>query len=404
MKKRMLVFCLLLVSFAGFAQVYDRELENHRRKTREAFMQLMSQVSAKLSDTTLSHGQQAALFDPMLDYAQKEQPNYQKIRRKYLEEIPPPPAALADLHFNHLEDSDGIANVLADSNFTTVTLLQCYKPVEVGAVVNGLVQPLMYQKFGIGINEAAISQTFGHQVFAKGFQDGEWQIWLVNRAFVLRFTFDLANTIVRDLGYTNFNDPAYLKIQLPFVAYSPRFETDNHYLAMDEIRWDAYSIDLLKESSLENWRDTVNQKILTFYTKNQKRFHSLRAKILDDLDSVGTLDASWVEEKDLSVEENERFNEVLEPYFLHPGEVAYLLFSVTNGIPPFNEDINEIGKNAMVGFRHCAADVDGSSRWTIQSRGYSIAFEYTWDIQTGAITEIKLFNRQKSFEDNAAAR
>lgn len=384
----------LFIALAGSAQIVDNELENHRKKTKDVFIQLIPEISDKLSDSTLSFEQQSMLFDPMFDYAEKEQSTYKRIRQKYLKQVPAPPETLSNIPFDSLENSD-IVKMLHDSKFTTVSLLQSYKPIEIGANINGMVQPYIYQSSGVGLDEASIAYAFGRQVFARNLQGDDWQIWFVNRAYVSRFSLNLQNMTVSKLEYTVPNVPGYLKIQQPFIPYKQRFETDKLYQAMDEVRWNAYSMDLLKESSADSWQDTVRGRLHAFYTQNQQRFIKSQEEILKGLAKGSELDSQWEHLQNLSDEESEPLKKILEPTILSPDEAAYLLFSVTNGIFPFRENVNEIGKNAMAGFQHSLLSKEGNEIWRIQSKGFSIAFEYKWNIKTGTFSDLKIFNREK---------
>ncbi|ANH80479.1 hypothetical protein A8C56_05270 [Niabella ginsenosidivorans] len=384
---------LLLISCTGRAQVYDQELEKERNHTRAAFLQLMPRISDRLWDSTLTPEQQVALFDPMLVYIQKCLPAYRKIRQKYLEESPAPPSTLFNLHFHSLQDSDQLAKILYDPKYSAATLLYCYKPAEISAVINGFIQPLLIQKAGISFTEASIGYTFGQQVFTKKLKGDQWQIWSASRAYVLRFIFDLNNSTIQHLEFTAFNDPEYVKIQLPFSAYKPRFTTDQLYLSMSKIRWDAYTTNLIKNVPPHSWQDTVNRRLLAYYAQNQEQFHMVRQKILAGLDKAGLPDTSWKEFTNLLPEDTESLKEVLVPYFIEPGAIADYLFSATHTIPHFSKNIEEIGANTMTGFQNSVISNNGAALWKICSRSYSVAFEYTWNIQTGEVTGLRLLKR-----------
>jgi hypothetical protein len=86
--------------------------------------------------------------------------------------------------------------------------------------------------------------------------------------------------------------------------------------------------------------------------------------------------------------------QTLKNNMLQPDEAAQQLFSFSNSIIPFNQDIEEIGKNAMSGFLHYIVGHEKDQVWKIRSLGYSIAFEYTWDLKQGRFSEIKIFKKQ----------
>ena len=73
--------------------------------------------------------------------------------------------------------------------------------------------------------------------------------------------------------------------------------------------------------------------------------------MLRTLDKDLPLSIEWEQVTELSSEETEGFHKSLSQNFLHPDEVAQDLFGITNGMSPFNQNINEIDKNAMTGFR-----------------------------------------------------
>lgn len=395
MKNGLFIFLLLLISPFGAAQAFDRALELEGRQTRDTLMQLVRRLAGRISDSTLSQEQQIHLFDPVLNYLRKTLPAAQKIRKQYLEEIPAPPAMLAGLHFQHLPDTGSFTQTFYDSRYTAVSLMNRYKPMEIANVINGHLQPFFYQECSISVREASISSAFGGQVFAKKLTGTQWQLWLANRSYVLRFTFDLNSSNIKDLEFTRFNDPEYLKMQLPFQLYTPQFEIDRLFLAMNKIRWDAYSTDLLRDTPTDSWLDTINQRLRAYCNQNQERFRAVREQLLKELSKTGQPDtAAWNEITDLLPEEKETFYKMLEPYFIYPDEVAYYLFSASHTIPPFNESLTEIGQNAMIGFTNSVISNDGQDVWNIRSESYSIAFEYTWNIRTGAISGLRLFKQR----------
>ncbi|TYR31745.1 hypothetical protein FXV77_20650 [Sphingobacterium phlebotomi] len=383
----------LLIGLTSFGQIYDRKLEDHKEKNKEAYFRLLPEIADQVSDSTLTIEQEYALFDPIVDFANRDGSTFIGLRKKYLQEVPQPPIGLVEIRLDTVQDSALIA-MLGNPKFTTITLLQCYKPIEIGNLIHSLVQPNIYQATGIGIKEASISHTFGQQVFATNLKDDKWQIWVVNRAYALRFDLDLHTMVVSDLLYTVPNTPAYLQLQLPFIPYTQRFEMDALYQDINELRWNTYSIDLLRESDSYAWQDTVNRRLRTFYSQKKVRFSKVRNGILKNLETGAALEANWDELVDLSMEEKERLKEVLQLRIIQPDEAAYYLFSVTNGIFPFNEDINEIGKNAMCGFQHYIRSNKTDDTYKIQSKGYSIAFEYDWNIKTGDFSTIRVFRKK----------
>ena len=392
-KQTIATLLFLVISFASFSQVYDRKLENHKQKIKEAFFRFLPEITDKLSDSTLTVEQQYALFDPMVDFTDKESTTTTALRKKYLREIPQPPKGLLAIPFDSVQNRD-LITMLSNPKFTTVTLSQCYKPVEIGNLIHGLIQPGIYQAAGIGMTEASIPYTFGQQIFATNVEDDKWQIWVVNRAYALRFDLDLSTMIVSDLLYTAPNMPEYLQLQLPFIPYAQRFEIDALYQDMTEVRWNTYTVDLLRGADAHAWRDTVNQRLSTFYTEHQARFSNVRNGILNDLEKGVALGADWEELSNLPTEEEERLKEALPSNIIQPDEAAHYLFSVTNGMFPFNQDINEIGKNAMCGFRHYVRSTANDDTYTLQSKGYSIAFEYTWNIKTGDFSMTRIFRKK----------
>jgi len=54
----------------------------------------------------------------------------------------------------------------------------------------------------------------------------------------------------------------------------------------------------------------------------------------------------------------------------------------------------EIGKNAMLGFFNYSMGKAGKYCWRVQSKSYSIAFEYVWNIKDGSFSDLKVFKRK----------
>ncbi len=391
-KLKLSTLLFLLMTLTCNAQIFDRALKNHREKTQNEFLKFITEIGSKISDSTLTAEQQYALFNPIVEYAEREHATITNLRNKYFQQTLPPPTALDQIIFAG-HPHDGLSKMLENPQFTTVTLLQCYRPLEIGRLIGGLVQPAIYQKFNTGPEESKIAYTFGNQVFAKQLKDDIWQIWLTNRLYMLRFNLNLQTMVIHNMEYTQPNQPEYLRLQLPFGVQKPANELEKLYQQMDEIRWNTYTAKLIQQSSAKEWQDTVDQHLSAFYLKNQPRFIKVQNEMLKNTERGPDLDQNW-QELHLSPDENLELKQTLKKNILQPDEAAQQLFSFSNGIIPFNQDIEEIGKNAMSGFLHYITGKEKNNVWKIKSLGYSIAFEYKWDLEKGQFSEVKIFKRK----------
>lgn len=383
---------LLLMALTCTGQIFDRELRNQKERTQKEFLKFITELGGKITDSTLTKEQQNALFKPIVAYAHKEHADLTRLRKKYLKKIQAPPSVLNAFIFDS-EPPAELSKMLGTPQFTTVTLLQCYRPIEIGRLISGIIQPVIYQQSNTGTNEATIAYTFGNQVFAKQLKEDIWQIWLVNRLYMLRFNLDLQTMVIDHSEYTLPNKAEYLRLQFPFVIQKPTNELEKLYQEMDEIRWNSYSSTDIQQVSPQEWQDTIDKRLSAFYLKNQPRFIKVQNEILKDIEKGNGLDASW-QELHLSSDENIQLTQTLKNNMLQPDEAAQRLFSFSNSIIPFNQDIEEIGKNAMSGFLHYIVGHEKDQVWKIRSLGYSIAFEYTWDLKQGRFSEIKIFKKQ----------
>lgn len=391
-KIKLSTLLFLLMTLTCNAQIFDRALKNHREKTQKEFLKFITEIGSKISDSTLTAEQQYALFNPIVEYAEREHATITNLRNKYFQQTLPPPTALYQVTFAG-DPHDGLSKMLENPQFTTVTLLQCYRPLEIGRLIGGLVQTAIYQKFNTGPEESKIAYTFGNQVFAKQLKDDIWQIWLTNRLYMLRFNLNLQTMVIHNMEYTQPNQPEYLRLQLPFGVQKPANELEKLYQEMDEIRWNTYTAKLIQQSSAKEWQDTVDQQLSAFYLKNQPRFIKVQNEMLKNTERGANLDQNW-QELHLSPDENLQLKQTLKKNILQPDEAAQQLFSFSNGIIPFNQDIEEIGKNAMSGFLHYITGKEKNNVWKIKSLGYSIAFEYKWDLEKGQFSEVKIFKRK----------
>lgn len=391
-KIKLSTLLFLLMTLTCNAQIFDRTLKHNREKTQKEFLKFITEIGSKISDSTLTAEQQYALFNPIVEYAEREHATITNLRNKYFQKTPPPPAALDQVIFEG-DPHDDLSKMLETPQFTTVTLLQCYRPLEIGRLIGGLLQPIIYQKFNTGIDESKIAYTFGNQVFAKKLKDDIWQIWSTNRLYMLKFTLNLQTMVIHNMKYTRPNQPEYLSLQLPFGIHKPANELEMLYQEMDKIRWNTYTVKLIQQSSPKEWQDTVDQQLSAFYLKNQSRFIKVQNEILKNTEKGADLEQNWQEIR-LSTDENVQLIQTLKKNMLQPDEAAQQLFSFSNGIIPFNQDIEEIGKNAMSGFLHYITGKEKNNIWKIQSLGYSIAFEYKWDLEKGQFSEIKIFKRK----------
>lgn len=391
-KIKLSTLLFLLMALTCHAQIFDRTVKNHREKTQKEFLKFIIEIGNKISDSTLTTEQQYTLFNPIIKYADREHATLTKLRKKYFQKVLPPPAVLNQVIFEG-DFHDELSKMLENPQFTTVTLLQCYRPLEIARLISGLVQPAIYQKSNTGIDETKISYTFGNQVFAKKLKDDIWQIWLTNRLYMLRFNLNLQTMVIHNMEYTPPSQSEYLHLQLPFAVQKSDHELDKLYQEMDEIRWNTYTSKLIQQSSPKEWQDTIDQQLSAFYLKNQPRFIKVQNEILKNTEQGFNLDANW-QELHLSLDENLQLTRTLKKNILQPDEVAQQLFSYSNSIIPFNQDIEEIGKNAMSGFLHYITGNEKNNIWEIQSLGYSIAFEYKWDLKKGQFSGVRIFKRK----------
>jgi hypothetical protein len=382
---------LLLIALTCTGQVFDRELRNQKEKTQKEFLKFITEIGSKITDSTLTKEQQNALFNPIVSYAHHEHAELTRLRKKYFEKMQAPPAELNAFVFDN-KPLEELSKMLETPQFTTVTLLQCYRPIEIARLITGIIQPVIYQQSNIGTNESTIAYTFGNQVFAKQLKEDVWQIWLVNRLYMLRFNLNLQTMVIHNSEYTLPNKAEYLRLQVPFVIHKTGNELEKLYQEMDEIRWNSYSSTRIQQVSPQEWQDSIDKQLAAFYLKNQPRFIKVQNEILKDIEKESDLDANW-QELHLSPDENIQLTQTLKNNILQPDEAAQQLFSFSNSIIPFNQDIEEIGKNAMSGFLHYIVGHEKDHVWKIRSVGYSIAFEYKWDLKQGRFSEIKIFKR-----------
>ncbi|MFD1772203.1 hypothetical protein [Sphingobacterium suaedae] len=381
---------LLLVSGQINAQQVDGMLDKQRRKTREVLAACIAKVGDQLTDTSRSAVQQFALFAPVRDYVSSDQANYIKIRTRYLQELEPPPEALTRLTYTALPDTNFVAKLFLNATYAAVTLSTCLKAEEITGVVQGIVQPQLFQSFGISALESNVAYVFGRQIFAKKLSETAWQIWSANRAYGFRFTIDLREHVVKDIAYSAYMDPAYMQANLSFVDRRTAYGLEQLYLALERTRWNSFSFDLLRTDGADAWQDTVDRKLGDYYQRHQKAFVKARRAVLERLSREKEEPSkSWniVENVDTA-----SFKGTLTPYAIHPDEMAWQLFSHSNGLARFQVDVEEIGKNALVGFI-TTAHRERENRWHVQSLAYSLGFAYVWDIQTGVVSEFKMLKR-----------
>lgn len=163
---------------------------------------------------------------------------------------------------------------------------------------------------------------------------------------------------------------------------------------MDRIRWNSYSEHFPVRFPYYTEQDSAAQSLADFYQKNQFRFLKVQRELLDDLETAVPLDSTWQQCKDMMLHEYPSTKRALMPYIIHPNEVAFHLFSSANAMPFFNSDYQEIGKNVMLGFFNYSMGKTGKDCWRVQSKSYSIAFEYVWNIKEGSFYDLKVFKRK----------
>jgi len=115
-------------------QIFDRELRNQKERTQKEFLKFITELGSKITDSTLTKEQQNALFNPIVAYAHKEHADLTRLRKKYFEKIQAPPTALNAFIFDS-KPPEELSKMLETPQFTTVTLLQCYRPIEIARLI-----------------------------------------------------------------------------------------------------------------------------------------------------------------------------------------------------------------------------------------------------------------------------
>ena len=98
-KLKLSTLLFLLMTLTCNAQIFDRALKNHREKTQNEFLKFITEIGSKISDSTLTAEQQYALFNPIVEYAEREHATITNLRNKYFQQTLPPPTALDQIIF-----------------------------------------------------------------------------------------------------------------------------------------------------------------------------------------------------------------------------------------------------------------------------------------------------------------
>ncbi|WP_437922218.1 hypothetical protein [Sphingobacterium sp. LRF_L2] len=389
-QKSLIFFLLSITVLLSKAQVYDLSIENLRLRTRDSLQHLLSAIGPQLMDTTLSTKEQQALFDPIYVYAQENRKVFTEIRKRYFKELPAPPSGLKELQMEEVSGSV-LLGMFADAKYSTITLVQSFKPLSIALLIANFFQPEFVQREDIGFTELWQSYLFGNQVFVEEIQQNKWKLWAMNRFYVWSFILDLETDKVEKLQYSGFNNPAFTQLDIPFVSYETKYSIDKLYLELNAVRWNSYKNlpeDLENESSLENYID----KCLTeFYNTKQEQFFVIRKKIVQDLDKETNAQQFYKNEVNIPQVEKNELKAQIKPYFLQPEEITQYLMALANSLQPLNGDVLKISQNAIVGFKHKVLSVKDQVNWTILSIGSVISFQYNWNIRKGEVSMIKLF-------------
>jgi len=340
---------------------------------------------------------QTSFFSKINDFLHDHENEYLAIRKQALNKFAAPPKQLLELPYQPMEMGDDLLSFYGSPEIASLVLVRALGPMEVSILVTNLIRPQTKEfKTEDDIKQITLSQLFGTKTYVKKLSDDEWKIWGVNRLYALSFSWNIKTGVMRNFSYVPPDAEAIDRIAFP-PFMQPSIPKDSLLLKLSEYQWNAYhslKIDDLASYTINNKLDKL---LRLFFQENKQSYLPLRKLLLTDRPKPIAIPTGYrirYEGADLDGIQEQLGS--LNPFNLEPEDLTDNVYIFITTSQNFNTDKSVIDKmqyNAVIGFQHRVAPSNLDNVWKIQAEGYAEIIEYNWNIATGEISAIKLWEK-----------
>lgn len=398
---------IILNLFITFSYAQDEAARILKRETAVFMLHLADDLIAisKMDDSLERANmqqrqkilQQTPFFNKINGFLHEHESEYLAIRKRALSKFAAPPKQLLELPYKPIEAGDELLSFYGSPEIASLVLVRALGPMDVGMLVTNLFRPQIKEFQGQDdIKQITLSQLFGAKFYVKKLSNYEWKIWSVNRLFVLSFSWNIETGVMRNFNYVPPDAKAIDRIVFP-PFMKPSTPNDSLLLKRSEYQWNAYNS--LKVDDLASYTITheLGGLLRLFFEENKQSYLQLRTQLLRGRSKPIAVPSSYqVRYEGDDVKNIQEQLTSLNPFNLEPEDLTNNLYTFLKTSQDYHiakPEINKMQYNAVIGFQHRAAPSDLDNVWKIQAEGYAEIIEYDWNIATGEISAITLWEK-----------
>lgn len=339
---------------------------------------------------------QTSFFIKLSDFLHRHEHEYLTLRQQELAKSLAPPKRLVELSYRSIPMDEGLSNFYKTPEIARLLFIRALRPVDIASIVGSLLIPQILNASGEDYRkQLTISQLYGTKTYVKQQDPYEWKIWSVNRLYAICFSWNIKTGVLSDFGYTPPNARMIGDIKFfPFIQ--PVTLADSLSLHLREYQWNLYDSMQVEENAYYVISNDLAIRLQDFFKENKQQYVRIRKQLLAEKELLIPIPVTYhslYEGSDFKDIEEQLFN--LNPIVMEPEDLTMNAYIFVNSSQHFDQAnvSKKLRHNAIVGFQHRAAPGDMQNVWKVQAIGYAEIVEYNWNIATGEITAIKIWEK-----------
>ncbi|GAA4805931.1 hypothetical protein GCM10023231_38880 [Olivibacter ginsenosidimutans] len=401
-----LLFCLGIIK--GYTQQNDQrrtalkqEIAAFMLSTADEVIKFRSIADTMQTSTTEERRkalQKTPLFITLKGFLDAHAEDYLSVREQELAKFAMPPKALANLPYKPIPMDSTLESFYNMPEIASLILIHALSPAEVTLLVNNLLMPQIIDLNGEdGRNQATISQLCGAKTYVKQEHNHVWKIWNVNRLYPISFSWNTETGVMSNFNYLP--PDAHVIEGITFTDFmKPATLWDTLFFKLRTFQWNLYhEITSAGNDSYYERTKSIGTALHTFFQKNKSDYLQVRKQLLTDRPAPITVPASAhaiIEDVDSVGIKDELTS--LNPFIFGPEDLTmnlYIFLSSGRHLSKEGPITQRVQDNAVIGFQHHAAPTPLEYVWKIQAIGYAEIIEYNWNIATGELSSIKMWEK-----------
>ena len=310
-------------------------------------------------------------------------------RKAALQQLEPTPEQLKHTTWTPLKEDHEVYQLSRDTAIAQFLLMQIITPEQLIRFTQALIFPELLEAESPEQQQRIISiaNIFGSRIFAEQVQQNSWQLWAVNHAFSFNFVLDVQQMSISNIAYSKIlpSDISTLAGDIK-ASKASLYQSDRIQDEMNSIRWNSFPKDADPEHSSHVLYTLPEQALQKYYANNKQHFQAVRQHILMDPSMVKHKNSTFTHQED-SISLDENSNLYIQAYALFPQDVTEQIWSYFMSMG-YGTTSDELMFNSILGSQHQASPTKDPVLWKIASNRYKSLLTYTWNIATGAVTDV----------------